>query len=217
MITERDALTGDNVKRQALIGFRSIPVFAIESTDGDPVDSGDPELDSWISSLPLADVAQSWGINVSAYAGRAGGAYAKFSPGRNAIAIGVKDCGTFFHELVHAADHKAGTLKEAGQHYRSETVAELGAAILLAMYQIDSECTSLGNVYRYIEGYAKTVKKTPVAACFEVLDRTCKAVQAIIDAGNVELETAPADAVQGLGMAQYAGFNEGLGMDNWEC
>ena len=47
------------------------------------------------------------------------------------IELCVKNLATWCHELVHATDDRNGSLKEKGQHWRSETVAELGGAVLL--------------------------------------------------------------------------------------
>lgn len=84
------------------------------------------------------------------------------------------------HELVHAADHRNGKLKELGQHWRSETVAQLGSAVLLRLLG-HGEDADLGGSWRYIQWYARKSDIEVVEACGLVLDRTCEAVALILD------------------------------------
>jgi hypothetical protein len=173
-------------------GFRAISVFRIEDTEGKDVPSGDPTLDDWIKNLPLRGVAESWGVSVHTYNGEEGRGQGKFSPAGQSIGLGVQNAEVFFHELIHAADHRLGNLVERGQHWKSETVAEFGSAILAECLGL--ECSNLGGAYSYIESYAKAAEKTPQAACLECLDRICKAVSYVLDAAQA-LETASGKAV----------------------
>ena len=45
-----------------LIAFRSVPVFAVEATEGDPLPQTDDRYDACINELPLLEVAKSWGV-----------------------------------------------------------------------------------------------------------------------------------------------------------
>ncbi len=105
-------------------------MFGYAQTDGEPLPER-VESDRLIEALPLVDVAQSWGLSVGTYNGRPGGALGKYR-WKHAIALGVENLATWAHELSHAADDRLGNLTERGQHWRSETVAELGGAILLS-------------------------------------------------------------------------------------
>jgi len=96
-----------------------------------------------------------------------------------AIALGVENFATWAHELVHAADYKAGKLVERGQHWRSETVAELGGAILMRCLGYETEA-DLGGAWKYISKYALGADIKPLKACLDVLDRTCNAVALIL-------------------------------------
>ncbi len=98
---------------------------------------------AWLESLPVRDVAESWGLSVDAYNGRGGAALGRYRHGTS-IALGVENLSTWAHELVHAADDRLGQLKERGQHWRSETVAELGGAILLEILGHDVESDRRG-------------------------------------------------------------------------
>lgn len=180
-----DHETGDT--RFAVYGFKSQAVFRMEDTDGAPVPTGDAELDNWIESLPLVDVAKAWDLTVTFYNGQEHGPHGKFIRGR-AIALGVQNLSTFFHELIHAADHRLGNLTEKGQHWRSETVAEFGGAVLAKCLGLDYDA-DLGGAYRYVKAYAEAAGKRPEAACMDCLERLCKAVALVLDtAEHIEAE-----------------------------
>jgi hypothetical protein len=87
----------------------------------------------------------------------------------------VKNLSTWAHELIHAADHRNGKLTELGQHWRSETVAELGGAVLLRVLGHDHDA-DFGRCWQYIENYASRQKMDVLKACNVVLERTCEAV-----------------------------------------
>jgi hypothetical protein len=82
--------------------------------------------------------------------------------------------------MIHAADDRLGKLTERGQHWRSETVAELGGATLLTVLGLDADA-DLGGCWTYIERYAADAGIEPVSACQRVLKRMCDAVALILD------------------------------------
>jgi hypothetical protein len=109
-----------------------------------------------------------------------------------AIQLGVKNLSTWCHELVHAADDRNGKLTEKGQHWRSETVAELGGAVLLEILGFKQEA-DLGGCWEYIQSYAGKEDVGVAEACMRVLDRTCAAVGLILDtAEQTKLDTSVA-------------------------
>jgi len=145
----------------------------------------------WLKSLPLREVAESWGLKVEAFNGGDGGRLGFFSGGRGMIGLGVENLATWCHELIHAADARnIGGLK-GGQHIDQETVAELGAAVLLTILDrpVDAD---LGGCWTYLQGYAASSKREVVDVCVELLDRTCKAVDLILT--TAEQLAAPAVA-----------------------
>jgi antirestriction protein ArdC len=180
---------GEERKRVAVIGFKAIAVFGQEQTD--IVDEttwakrteADRKADQFIDELPLIDVAKAWGLTVKSYSGNAGGALGWFRRDTGAIAIGVENLATWAHELIHAADHRRGSLKERGQHWLSETVAELGGAILLYAAGYDREA-DIGGAWNYIQAYAKDNDIEPIKACATALDRACKAVALILESSE---------------------------------
>jgi hypothetical protein len=175
---EKDLQTGEEQERSVVFGFTSAPVFGFEQTDGEPLPPPDLNVSAWIDSLPLVNVARSWGLSVDAYNGRDGAPLGKYRTGAG-IALGVKNLSTWAHELIHAADDKLGNLQEKGQHWRSETVAELGGATLLEMLGHDGDADR-GGCWEYVSAYAKDAGIEPITACQRVLKRTCEAIDLIL-------------------------------------
>lgn len=164
--------------RHILVGFKSVPVFGLEQTEGEMLPK-DEHAERFLNELPLREVAEEWGLTVQSYDGSAHGAQGWFVPGAGEIALGVENLSTWCHEFVHAADHRLGNLTEHGQHWASETVAELGGATLLQAlgYETDAD---LGGAWRYIAAYATDAGIEPIRACMQVLNRVCEAVDLIL-------------------------------------
>lgn len=184
--------SGEERKRIAILGFKTVPVFGLEQTD--IVDGAtwakhseaDRTAEQFIAELPLIEVARAWGLTVKSYSGKAGGAHGWFKRDAGAIALGVENLSTWAHELIHAADHRLGSLKERGQHWLSETVAELGGAILLYAAGYEREA-DIGGAWDYIQHYAKSNDIEPIKACTTALDRTCKAVALILETAQTPI------------------------------
>jgi len=186
-----DEDTKQQKRIEVLVGFKTAAVFAVECTDGKELPKIDDEITQWIDALPLVEVARAWGLNVEAFNGRDGKALGHYCRDE-AIGLGVKNLSTWAHELLHAADHRMGNLKEKGQHWRSETVAELGGALLLECLGFDTE-SDRGGCMDYISKYASEAGLQPIQACMDVLKRTCEAVELILmDAEKLKKQEAGA-------------------------
>jgi hypothetical protein len=166
-------------ERVRVVGFKSTPVFGYLQTQGQPLPEPDRDLENWLASLPLAEVASAWNISVAAYNGRPLAAAGRYSHDGH-IALGVKNLSTWCHEMIHAADDRNDSLIETGQHWRSETVAELGGAVLLKILSYETDA-DLGGCWEYICTYAERAGIQPITACQRVLTRTCDAVALILD------------------------------------
>lgn len=148
-----------------LVGFRAVPVFRVEDTEGAPLDY--PPLEP-PQPPPLSEVAEAWGLAVSytAFSGPDSPAYGSYSPSRKSIQLATHDEQVFFHELAHAAHEKIkGSLKR-GQDWQQEIVAELTAATLMHLY---GQQPNDGGAYEYIASYAKEAGKDPYRACLSVI------------------------------------------------
>ena len=192
-VTRTDAETGEEREGFAVYGFKAGARFGLEQTDVTDADEWakhdghDHEADRFLEALPFVGVARHWGLSVRSYNGRPGSALGKYRMGQS-IAVGVENLSTWAHELVHAADDRLGQLTERGQHWRSETVAELGGAVLLSCTGNDHDA-DLGGCWEYVKSYATDTGKEPASAAMSVLTRLCKAVALILETAD-ELASA---------------------------
>lgn len=170
---------GERSTESRIIGFKAVAVFGRSQTDGDALPEADEDALQWIESLPLIDVARSWGLKVETYNGRPNAALGKYRLGQS-IALGVENLATWAHELVHAADDRLGNLNERGQHWRSEAVAELGGAVVLCCLGHERDA-DVGGAWQYISRYAESAGKQPINVCLSVMRRTAEAVALILD------------------------------------
>ncbi|MCC7508382.1 MAG: M48 family peptidase [Planctomycetes bacterium] len=140
----------------ALIGFRGIPVFRFQDTEGQPLEQSDftPE-----TLPPLQTVAQRIGVRVS-YTPALADFMGRYIPHDKAIELCTHQPATWFHELAHAVDDFLGSMKPAKSKAQAaykdgEVVAEFTAAALCSLYAIPYE----HNALRYIEHYRKDAAK----------------------------------------------------------
>ena len=171
--TEKDEDTGQEKKRQLLVGFKCAPVFAYEVTDGQPIDRPDLEPPQ---PPPLSDVAEAWSIKVDYLPGNEK-YFGFYQPGQSRIGLSTHKPQVFFHELAHAAHHRVLGILKGGQDWRQEVVAELTAATLSKMY---GEQPDEGGAYRYIREYAERAGKDVHAACMSVISDVGKCLEKIL-------------------------------------
>jgi len=121
---------GEEIKVTIVTGFRPVPVFRYEDTEGKPLQK--PYYKPAVLP-PLANVAEAWGIKIK-YGPFTGRFYGYYDFGSNEIFLATHDVNTFFHELGHCAHEKViGSLK-GGQDPRQEIVAEMTSAVLCQLY-----------------------------------------------------------------------------------
>ena len=168
-----------NEEKQVLYGFKSVPVFRVEDTDGEPLDYQQIEL----PELPLIERAYDWGIDVKAVPGNYR-YYGSFSPGTKQISMATASEKTFFHELAHAGDFIIRGKLKLGQDPLQEITAELSAQALARIVGKNSEDTT-GNSFRYIKGYAEAINLSPHKACLQVLSQ-CEKILNLILHGQVD-------------------------------
>ncbi len=169
----------DGEEKQFLVGFRSIPVFGLAQTDGEPMEKS-PSA-QFIDDLPLVDVARAWGLKVTTYGGaraRALGYYRHRDEKGVSISLGTENLSTWAHELIHAADHKAGNLTPHGKKY-NEIVAELGGAVLLTMIG-RADDADLGGCWDYVRCYAGFDTEFAIRDCMKAVNRVGEAVNLIL-------------------------------------
>lgn len=125
-------------EKTIVVGFRSIPVFRYEDTEGEALaDLPDlAALDAEKESLPLYDVCERLGVAVS-YAPSPGDYRGYYAPIEKEIVLSTDAEQTFFHELSHAIDAELnGGLAKPGSKDSDfdEIVAELSACFLASLY-----------------------------------------------------------------------------------
>jgi hypothetical protein len=101
---------------------------------------------------------------------------ANHAPGRRSITLMSHDARVFFHELAHAADHRASGLE--GPPELQEIVAETVATTLGVMYGLEDQ-TPISR--RYIEKYAPGDQQA-AKAVLGALARIEKCLDLILDA-----------------------------------
>ncbi len=166
----------DDDENEVLKGFMAKPVFAVEDTEGEPLDY---EKEIPLPKLPLLERAREWGITVKTIS-----PYPKilgvYIPDKKEIALASPEEIVFFHELSHAAyEMSIGKLKP-GQRWDQEIIAELSAQALCCLVGKDGR-DRLGNSYIYIESYAKQARIAPFSACLKVLDDVQKVLSFLLD------------------------------------
>lgn len=173
---EEEQENGEKKTVSYIYGFKSIPVFALEQTDGEPLPGVD-DREEFIRNLPFREVAEAWGIAVNVdYRPNALGYY---SPRAQRIGLAVKNLSTWAHELTHAADDRLHKLS-FDQVKEEEIVAELGGAILLTLIG-ETYAADIGGCWNYIASYAGDDDDEAISLTMSLLDRTCTCVQFIID------------------------------------
>lgn len=128
-----------------LIGFRAIPVFKAEDTQGKPLEYENIPL----PEFKFLDVAKSWGLKVEGI-GFISNYYGAYSPSENKILMASPEEEVFYHELAHASHDRTGLLNKRNS-VQKEIVAEFCSAVLC--YLVNKKTDRLGNAYKYLQSY----------------------------------------------------------------
>lgn len=153
------------------VGFKAMPVFRYEDTDGKPLEEYKPK-----TLPPLFGLAEKNGLDVQ-WRNSESGEGASINIPKRIITLSTEAPDTFLHEMVHWYDNKNVKLKML-QDPEQETVAQLGACVLSKMYGFDSETYT----WNYIASYAKSDSPQKVGQmCLRVLGRVQKAINAILE------------------------------------
>lgn len=130
-----------------LVGFRPVPVFKVEDTEGQALEYENIPL----PEFRFLDVAKSWGLNVES-TGFSSGVYGAYSPSERKIYMASPEEEVFFHELAHASHDRTGLLNKRTKAQK-EIVAEFASAVLVYMSQKKTE--RLGNAFEYLKAYSE--------------------------------------------------------------
>jgi antirestriction protein ArdC len=176
-VKEEETDTGDTERKQVLRGFRAVPVFRFEDTDGDPLqhDLEPPQ------PPPLMDVAEAWGLTVR-YVGNSGpylGYYRHHKERPSEITLATHEEQVFFHELAHAAQYRVWPDIKPQQKLRKEIAAELAACVLARLYGRRS--ANEGFSYQYVKSYCDEHQKPLNKCLWSLVADTEKVLKAILE------------------------------------
>ena len=153
-----------------LVGFRTIPVFRHEDTEGAELPTYTPR-----DPPPLLDVATRFGMRVM-YERLVPGVYGITDYTAKTIILATESWDVFFHELAHAIHRTFQPKTGHGQEPEAETIAQLVAATLARLYGKPAD----GFSWTYIASQAQTTSPQQVGRlCMRVLDRTKKVLDLI--------------------------------------
>ena len=166
-VKETDA-TGKEKGKTIIYGFRPIPVFSVESTDGEALE----KYDYTPKTLPpFYDICEKLGIVVYwKPAGRP--AYGWYSPASDSITMQSEDWAVFYHEACHSIRNRITDTKDIATE---EIVAELTSAVLMAMNGINSYQK---QAYEYIRDYCEDKSPDKV---LQVIFKSLNAVEEIVN------------------------------------
>jgi hypothetical protein len=133
-------------EKQVLAGFKAIPVFRFEDTEGEPIIKEEFKLNV---PCEFNGIVKELGLKVQPVR-FCGASYGSYSLLKKEIRLASPDIEVFLHELSHAVDDRLTGLRP-GQRKDQEVTAEFSAAVIahLIGYKIP-----LGNVREYIEHYS---------------------------------------------------------------
>jgi len=171
--------TEEKEEKIIITGFKAIPVFRYEDTEGEPIDYPDytPE-----EMPPLINVAKALGIKVR-YTPFTKRFWGCFKYHKNEIQLCTHDVKTFFHELSHAAHNTFRKLKP-GQQPEQEIVAETSAAVLCRIYGYEGfEYHSFKYIQHYVDGMDNIAV---IKGIMRVLADVQKVLEIILDTADGE-------------------------------
>ncbi len=148
LVEVENADTGEKAREERIIlaGFKTIPVFRIEDTEGEPVIKERYEVDI---PYEFNGIIRELGLKVQPVR-FCGASYGSYNLLNKEIRLASPDIEVFLHELSHAVDDRLTGLRP-GQRKDQEVTAEFSAVVIahLMGYKIP-----LGNVREYIEEYS---------------------------------------------------------------
>jgi hypothetical protein len=145
----------NNKPPQQIYGFRTVPVFRLEDTEGEPL----PFRKSYEPMDPPAflEVAKKLGLDVE-YGPMLADYFGYFDPTNKKIKLCSQTPVVFFHELAHAMDQHLG-LAVMKDHENREIVAEFSAVVLASIVGVTGYES---RAYDYISCYADTYEPEEV-------------------------------------------------------
>lgn len=195
-ITVKNPDTGMEEEKIFIAGFRPIPVFRIEDTDGEPV----PVVDYTPEELPpLWEAAENLGIPVT-YMPMCRAALGTYKLNENKVNLYSKDAVVYFHELAHAVEHNFVHNLTTLDGEIAEATAEFAAMVLCQITGIEGYEK---QGFEYIARYAGKKKKTDKAESvlkmiMSIMSDVEKIVNIILDAAEGILPNQKTPALEAV-------------------
>ena len=147
-VKDKDEVTGEEVEKVIIKGYRPIPVFRYEDTEGEPL----PYAQKYAPAQhpTFFDVAEKLGIDVR-YAPLKSNYLGKYSIRTNSITLCAEDAVVYYHELAHAV-HATFVDLRVFDSEKAEVVAEFSALVMANIAGIEG---FEQQGFDYIEHYAK--------------------------------------------------------------
>ena len=179
-IVEKDEATGEETARIIVVGFRPIPVFRLEDTEGEPLPTFNYTPKQY---PPFFDVAEKLGVKVE-YKALRSDYYGRYTTTTRSIELDSHDVVVFYHELSHAVNDTFFDLRKC-EKAKKEIVAELAALVLC---EISGVSGYQWQGYKYISAYCADSKpETVLKKMMGVLNDVEKIVSIILDATEDKL------------------------------
>ena len=185
-VTETDETTGEEMSRIIVTGFRPIPVFRVEDTEGEPLPTFNYRPKVY---PPFFDVAEKLGLKVE-YRPMRSNYLGKYVSNTKSIELDSQDAVVYYHELSHAVHDTFVDLKTYDKA-KAEIVAEFSAVTLCELSGISGyQSQGYDYIRHYCAGDAKPEIVLKKIMC--VLNDVEKIVSIVLDATEDKL---PAQAI----------------------
>ena len=167
-------------EKRVLIGFRVVPVFRYEDTEGEQLPQYAPR-----TMPPLLNLAKLNGLKV-AYDNSRNGEFGSINLQNKTITLSTESPDTFLHELVHWYDLRNRDDAKSGQDKTQEIVAQFGSCVLSKLYGYDAT----EYTWNYISSYSESEDPEKIGKeCVNILNRVGKVIDEILaDAEKIKAE-----------------------------
>lgn len=183
-VKDKDKLTGKEVEKIIVKGYRPIPVFRYEDTDGEPLPCR--EYDPSMNRPTFFDAAEKLGISVR-YAPMRSNYLGRYSVRTNSIELCSEDAIVYYHELAHAVHATLVDLR-VFDDAKAEVIAEFSALVLANIAGIHGFEV---QGFDYIDRYAKDHSPNGVLKeIFGILNDVEKIVATVLSVSEDKMELA---------------------------
>lgn len=174
-VTEKDETTGEEIKRIITVGFKPIPVFRYEDTEGEPLPTFDYRPKVY---PPFFDVTEKLGVKVEYKACRAD-YFGRYTTTTKTIELDSHDVVVYYHELAHAVHDTFVELRTCDKA-KKEIVAEFAACTLCELSGVSGY---QWQGFKYIAHYCTDSKsETVLKKIMGIMNDVEQIVSIVLDA-----------------------------------